>query len=53
MVEIVPIETIDDVLDNILINGSRKDKLMAKIKEIRESVSDTVSEMSRNTPQAN
>ncbi len=52
MVEIIPIETIDDVLDNILINGSRKDNLMAKIKEIRESVSDTVSDISINTPQA-
>lgn len=52
MVEIIPIETIDDVLENILINGSRKDKLMSKIKDIRASVSDTISDISVNTPNA-
>ena len=52
MVEIIPIETIDDVLENILINGSRKDKVMSKIKDIRASVSDTISDISVNTPNA-
>ncbi|MGN1185676.1 MAG: S16 family serine protease, partial [Methanobrevibacter wolinii] len=52
MIEIIPVETIDDVLDNILLNGSRKEKLMSKIKKIRESVSDSVSEsLSINSPQ--
>lgn len=44
MIEIVPIETFEDVLENILINGSKKDKLIAKIDEIRSAVSEKVPE---------
>lgn len=44
IIEIVPIETFEDVLENILINGSKKDKLIAKIDEIRSAVSEKVPE---------
>ena len=43
MIEIVPIETIEDVLENILINGSKKDKLIAKMREISGAVTSKVS----------
>ena len=44
MIEIVPIETFEDVLENILISGSKKDTLLEKIKEIRATVADKVPE---------
>ncbi|MDO5850508.1 MAG: ATP-dependent protease LonB [Methanobacteriaceae archaeon] len=44
MIEIVPIETFEDVLENILIGGSKKDTLLEKIKEIRATVADKVPE---------
>lgn len=44
MIEIIPIETFEDVLENILINGSKKDRLISKIKEIKSSVVGKVSD---------
>lgn len=44
MIEIIPCETIEDVLENILLNGSKKDKLIAKIKEIKSAVVENVPE---------
>ena len=34
MIEIIPTETLSDVLENILISGSKKDKLIEKMKNI-------------------
>lgn len=50
MIEVIPIETIEDVLENILINGSKKDKLINKMKEISKVVTDTVKDSSLKTP---
>lgn len=44
MIEIVPTETIEDVLENILISGSKKDKLIKKMKEISSAVVNKVPE---------
>ncbi|MCC7553744.1 MAG: ATP-dependent protease LonB [Methanobacteriaceae archaeon] len=38
MVEIVPIDTLSDVLENILISGSKKDGLINKMKELSSKV---------------
>ncbi|WP_409201062.1 ATP-dependent protease LonB [Methanobrevibacter sp. DSM 116169] len=38
MVEIVPIDTLSDVLENILISGSKKDTLINKMKELGSKV---------------
>ena len=43
MIEIVPIETIEDVLENILINGSKKERLIKKMREISGAVTSKVS----------
>ena len=43
MIEIIPTETLSDVLENILISGSKKDKLIEKMKSIGSKVSDSVS----------
>ena len=43
MIEIIPIETIEDVLENILINGSKKERLIKKMREISGAVSSKVS----------
>ena len=43
MIEIVPCETIEDVLENILINGSKKDKLISKMRELSNRVASKVS----------
>jgi Lon-like ATP-dependent protease len=44
MVEIIPVETLSDVLENILMNGNEKDKLISKMKELGSKVTDTVTE---------
>ena len=43
MIEIIPIETIEDVLQNILINGSKKERLIKKMREISGAVTSKVS----------
>ena len=43
MIEIIPIETIEDVLENILMNGSKKERLIKKMREISGAVSSKVS----------
>ena len=43
MIEISPIETIEDVLQNILINGSKKERLIKKMREISGAVTSKVS----------
>lgn len=54
MIEIVPTETIEDVLENILISGSKKDKLIKKMKEISSAVVNKVPDSTGlNTPSHN
>lgn len=43
MIEIIPTETLSDVLENILINSEEKDNLISKMKSLRDRVSDSVS----------
>lgn len=43
MIEIIPTETLSDVLENILINSEEKDNLISKMKSLHERVSDSVS----------
>ena len=43
MIEIIPTETLSDVLENILISGSKKEKLIEKMKSIGSKVYDSVS----------
>lgn len=44
MIEIIPTETLSDVLENILISGSKKDNLISKMKELSSKVVDKVPE---------
>lgn len=44
MIEIIPCETIEDVLENILIDCNKKDKLLSKIKEIKAALVEDDSE---------
>ena len=53
MVEIIPTETLSDVLENILISGSKKDQLIQKMKEIGSKVVDKVPQSSLNNPTTN
>ena len=50
MVKIIPCETLSDVLENILMNGNKKDKLINHIKDLGNQVSDTISELNVKTP---
>lgn len=50
MIEIIPTETLSDVLENILINGSKKDNLISKMKSLGSKVTDNVSKPSLNNP---
>ena len=50
MVKIIPCETLSDVLENILMNGSKKDKLINHMKELGNQVSDTISDLNIKTP---
>ena len=50
MVEIIPTETLSDVLENILMSGSKKDELLGKIKNISSNVKDKVPDVSIGTP---
>ena len=53
MIEIIPTETLSDVLENILISGSNKDKLIDKMKNIGSKVADKVSQTNANNPTTN
>lgn len=50
MVEIIPTETLSDVLENILISGGKKDNLIKKMKSLSSKVSDKVSKNSIKNP---
>lgn len=50
MIEIIPTETLSDVLENILISGSKKDQLIEKMKEIGSKVADKVPQSPINNP---
>lgn len=43
MIEIIPTETLSDVLENILINSTEKENLLSKMSALKNKVSDTVS----------
>ena len=50
MIEIIPTETLSDVLENILISGSSKDKLIEKMKNIGSKVAEKVPQTTLNNP---
>ena len=50
MIEIIPTETLSDVLENILISGSKKDQLIEKMKKIGSKVADKVPQSPINNP---
>ena len=53
MIEIIPTETLSDVLENILISGSSKDRLIEKMKNIGSKVAEKVPQTTINNPTAN
>ena len=53
MIEIIPTETLSDVLENILISGSKKDKLIEKMKNIGSKVAEKVPQPTINNPTTN
>ncbi|WP_405291493.1 ATP-dependent protease LonB [Methanobrevibacter sp.] len=53
MIEIIPTETLSDVLENILISGSKKDKLIEKMKNIGSKVAEKVPQTTINNPTTN
>ncbi len=53
MIEIIPTETLSDVLENILISGSNKDKLIEKMKNIGSRVAEKVPQTKINNPTTN
>ena len=53
MIEIIPTETLSDVLENILISGSAKDKLIEKMKNIGSKVVEKVPQTNINNPTTN
>ena len=53
MIEIIPTETLSDVLENILISGSNKDKLIEKMKDIGSKVVEKVPQTKINNPTTN
>ena len=53
MIEIIPTETLSDVLENILISGSNKDKLIGKMKNIGSKVAEKVPQTNINNPTTN
>lgn len=50
MIEIIPTETLSDVLENILISGSKKDQLIEKMKSIGSKVAEKVPQSTINNP---
>ena len=53
MIEIIPTETLSDVLENILISGSAKDRLIEKMKNIGSKVAEKVPQTNINNPTTN
>lgn len=53
MIEVIPTETLSDVLENILISGSKKDTLIEKMKNIGSKVVEKVPKTSINNPTTN
>lgn len=53
MIEIVPTETLSDVLENILISGSKKDHLIEKMKNLSSKVVGKVSNSQIEKPTTN
>ena len=53
MIEIIPTETLSDVLENILISGSKKDQLIEKMKSIGSKVVEKVPQSTLNNPTTN
>ena len=53
MIEIIPTETLSDVLENILISGSSKDRLIEKMKNIGSKVAEKVPQTTINNPTTN
>ena len=53
MIEIIPTETLSDVLENILISGSAKDKLIEKMKNIGSKVAEKVPQTNIQNPTTN
>ena len=53
MIEIIPTETLSDVLENILISGSKKDSLIEKMKNIGSKVVEKVPQTNINNPTTN
>ncbi len=53
MIEIIPTETLSDVLENILISGSKKDNLIEKMKSIGSRVAEKVPQTTINNPTTN
>ncbi|MBQ6099550.1 MAG: ATP-dependent protease LonB [Methanobrevibacter sp.] len=53
MIEIIPTETLSDVLENILISGSKKDNLIEKMKNIGSKVVEKVPQTTINNPTTN
>ncbi len=50
MIEIVPTETLSDVLENILVNSAEKDNLIDKMKALKSKVSESVSKQTIKKP---
>ena len=50
MIEIVPTETLSDVLENILISGSKKDCLIEKMRNLSSKVASKVSKSQIEKP---
>ena len=53
MIEIIPTETLSDVLENILISGSKKDQLIEKMKKIGSKVAEKVPQSTIQKPTTN
>jgi Lon-like ATP-dependent protease len=52
MIKIIPVDTLSDVLENILISGNKKDKLIDHIKKLGNHVADKIPESTIKTPNA-
>ena len=52
MIKIIPMSTLSDVLEHILINGNKKDNLINHIKKLGNHVADNIPESTIKTPNA-
>ena len=53
MIEIIPTETLSDVLENILVDCSDKDNLLAKMKDSTSKITDKIPKPVITNPTAN